>query len=204
MTTHINLVKQIEKKYDIILASQSIRRQQLLGCIGFKFKLAEKIEIDESAPNNLDYLEAVEYIALKKANAIKHKITKTQLIITCDTVVVYNNKIMGKPKSREEAVAFLKTLSGHKHEVVSGCCIMDINKFITFHDITSVWFDNITDNDIAYYVNKYKPFDKAGAYGIQEWIGMIGISQIEGSYFNVMGLPTHKLYKELGNFLQTM
>lgn len=201
MVEHIGLIEKIEKKYQIVLASQSKRRQQLLSDLGFSFTIVDTLDIDESAPNNLNYIETAEYIAHKKASTIKDKISKNQLVITCDTIVVHENKILGKPKNRDEAVMFLKTLSDSKHEVVSGVCILGYDKYKLFHDITTVWFDKLADSDINYYVDKYKPYDKAGAYGIQEWIGMVGILKIEGSYFNVMGLPTQKIYKELAGFL---
>ncbi|HOG20123.1 MAG TPA: Maf family nucleotide pyrophosphatase [Salinivirgaceae bacterium] len=201
MVKHTGLIERIEKKYQIVLASQSKRRQQLLSDLGFSFTIVDTIDIDESAPNNLNYIETAEYIAHKKASTIKDKVSKNKLVITCDTIVVHNNKIIGKPKNRDEAVMFLKTLSDSKHEVVSGVCILGYDKYKLFHDITTVWFDKLTDSDINYYVDKYKPYDKAGAYGIQEWIGMVGILKIEGSYFNVMGLPTQKIYKELAGFL---
>jgi len=201
MVKHTGLIEKIEKKYQIVLASQSKRRQQLLSDLGFSFTIVDTLDIDESAPNNLNYIETAEYIAHKKASTIKDKISKNQLVITCDTIVVHNNKIIGKPKNRDEAVMFLKTLSDSKHEVVSGVCILGYDKYKLFHDITTVWFDKLTDSDINYYVDKYKPYDKAGAYGIQEWVGMVGILKIEGSYFNVMGLPTQKIYKELAEFL---
>ena len=186
MVKHTGLIEKIEKKYQIVLASQSKRRQQLLSDLGFSFTIVDTLDIDESAPNNLNYIETAEYIAHKKASTIKDKISKNQLVITCDTIVVHNNKIIGKPKNRDEAVMFLKTLSDSKHEVVSGVCILGYDKYKLFHDITTVWFDKLTDSDINYYVDKYKPYDKAGAYGIQEWVGMVGILKIEGSYFNVM------------------
>lgn len=201
MVKHTGLIEKIEKKYQIVLASQSKRRQQLLSDLGFSFTIVDTLDIDESAPNNLNYIETAEYIAHKKASTIKDKVSKNQLVITCDTIVVHNNKIIGKPKNRDEAVMFLKTLSDSKHEVVSGVCILGYDKYKLFHDITTVWFDKLTDSDINYYVDKYKPYDKAGAYGIQEWIGMVGILKIKGSYFNVMGLPTQKIYKELAEFL---
>ncbi len=201
MVKHTGLIEKIEKKYQIVLASQSKRRQQLLSDLGFSFTIVDTLDIDESAPNNLNYIETAEYIAHKKASTIKDKISKNQLVITCDTIVVHNNKIIGKPKNRDEAVMFLKTLSDSKHEVVSGVCILGYDKYKLFHDITTVWFDKLADSDINYYVDKYKPYDKAGAYGIQEWVGMVGILKIEGSYFNVMGLPTQKIYKELAEFL---
>ena len=201
MVKHTGLIEKIEKKYQIVLASQSKRRQQLLSDLGFSFTIVDTLDIDESAPNNLNYIETAEYIAHKKASTIKDKISKNQLVITCDTIVVHNNKIIGKPKNRDEAVMFLKTLSDSKHEVVSGVCILGYDKYKLFHDITTVWFDKLTDSDINYYVDKYKPYDKAGAYGILEWVGMVGILKIEGSYFNVMGLPTQKIYKELAEFL---
>ncbi|HPW66665.1 MAG TPA: Maf family nucleotide pyrophosphatase [Salinivirgaceae bacterium] len=201
MVKHTGLIEKIEKKYQIILASQSKRRQQLLSDLGFTFTIVDTLDIDESAPINLNYIETAEYIAYKKASTIKDTIGKNQLVITCDTIVVHDNQIIGKPKNRDEAVIFLKALSDSKHEVVSGVCILGYDNYKLFHDITTVWFDILTDSDINYYVDKYKPYDKAGAYGIQEWIGMIGILRIEGSYFNVMGLPTQKIYKELAEFL---
>lgn len=181
----------------LTLASNSPRRQQLLREGGFDFNI-RTVAIEESFPDNIDSNEVAEYLALKKADAID-LLSKDEVLITSDTVVILNDKILGKPNSKEDAFTMLKDLSNKTHSVVTGVCIKTSTKTISFSDTTAVTFKKLSEEEINYYIDNFQPFDKAGSYGIQEWIGMIGITKIEGSYFNVMGLPIHKLYNELAN-----
>lgn len=187
------------KKYNIILASQSPRRQNLFKELKFDFTIEIK-EVDEIYPNHLIKEEIPTYLAELKAAAFNETITDDQLIITADTIVWVNNSILGKPKNYNDAYSMLETLSGNKHTVYTGVCLKSKNKTTTFWSSTDVYFRKLESNEIEFYLENYKPYDKAGSYGIQEWIGYIGIEKIEGSYFNVMGLPIQKLYDELKNF----
>ena len=195
------MIKTLEK-FDIILASQSPRRKNLLRGIDVDFRIVLKDEIDESYPSHLNKSEIPEYLAKKKAQNYIHDLKPESLLITADTVVWLDNKVLGKPESEEDAVSILNELSGRMHEVITGVCITSVNKQSSFCSLTKVWFRKLNAEEISYYINQYKPYDKAGAYGIQEWIGYVGIERIEGSYFNVMGLPIQQLYNELLNFTQ--
>ena len=182
----------------LTLASKSPRRKYLLEGCGFTFETSH-LEVDESYGPNLSIYEVAKYLAQKKAD--KYDFTQPdEVVITADTVVIFKNKILGKPQNVEEAVAMLSTLSGNTHEVVTGVCIGDEYQQKVFDDITSVTFKKFTKEEIRYYVDNFKPYDKAGAYGAQDWWGMIGIVKLVGSYFNVMGLPTHKVYPEIMTF----
>jgi len=192
------LLKNLEK-YNIILASDSLRRQELLKELGLKFKVISS-QSEESFPEALGMTAIPEYLAGLKANAVKNKMPENYLLITADTIVWEYGKVIGKPVDREDAIAILESLSGSQHQVITGMCIKTAEKEVSFHAVTEVWFDELTKEEIVYYVDKYKPYDKAGAYGIQEWIGFIGIMKIEGSFYNVMGLPVHKLYQNLKKF----
>jgi septum formation protein len=176
---------------NIILASQSPRRKELLALLDLEFTV-EVREVDEVFPDNIDVTEVAEYLAKLKASAFTN-ITDEQLIITADTVVVLDNKILGKPKNKAEATQMLQSLSNRSHRVITGVCIKTCDKTISFSNTTKVYFKELTASEIDYYIENYKPFDKAGSYGIQEWIGAIGITKIEGSYFNVVGLPIQEL-----------
>lgn len=182
----------------LILASKSPRRQQLLKDAGFDFKVITR-DIDESYPNTLETKEVARFIAEKKADAFKD-ITEDNIVITSDTVVIQGDKVLGKPADRNEAVAMLTMMSGSSHLVISGVCIAHKEQRVVFDDTTKVHFKALTVSEIEYYVDNFKPYDKAGAYGIQEWIGMVGITKIEGSYFNVVGLPVQKVYEALNQF----
>lgn len=184
-------------KYNIILASASPRRRELLSGLGVSFETLCLPGIDESFPDSLPANEVAGYISVKKAEAYKQQMQTNQLIITADTVVVSENRILGKPHSRENAVEMLRFLSGKTHHVITGVTILTTDKQKTFSVSTDVTFANITDKEINYYIDCYQPMDKAGAYGIQEWIGFIAVESISGSYFNVMGLPIQRLYQEL-------
>ena len=183
--------------YKVILASNSPRRKELLGGLGIDFEVRTLQDIDESYPDTLRGEEIPMYISGKKAEAYKRTMADDEMIITADTIVYDNGQVLGKPKNRGEAVQMLKGLSGHAHEVITGVSIVTKKKTVQFASTSKVTFAALTDEEIAYYVDTYKPYDKAGAYGIQEWIGYVAVTRIEGSYFNVMGLPIQKLYSEL-------
>ncbi|MCT4615266.1 MAG: Maf family protein [Marinifilaceae bacterium] len=183
----------------LILGSQSPRRQELLKDLGFDFELKLK-EVDESYPLNTPIDEVAEYIANKKSLAYLEELEDNEIVICADTVVCCDSEVLGKPRSIEEASYMLRKLSNKWHKVISGVSIRSKEKHKCFSGVTEVHFKKLEEEEIEFYINKYKPFDKAGSYGIQEWIGYIGIDSIRGSYFNVMGLPTYLLYKELKEF----
>ena len=186
------------KGYKIVLASNSPRRRELLGSLGIDFKVFTLADIDESYPPGLGAKQTAEYISAKKASAYMAEINPDVLLITADTVVSIDDDILGKPSSEADACKMLRMLSGRTHEVITGVSIVLGGKCNTFSAVSRVTFDHITDEEISYYVENFRPMDKAGAYGIQEWIGMVAVKGIEGSYFNVMGLPVQRLYRELG------
>ena len=185
--------------YNIILASQSPRRRQILKDAGVTFESRAK-DTNEDFPSSLPKKEVPEFLANKKAQAFLPELKDNELLITADTVVIIDGEILNKPANREEAISMLQKLSGKMHEVVTGVSLTSISKQILFSDLTKVYFLPLDLSDIEYYVDTHKPFDKAGSYGIQEFIGYIGIEKIEGSYFNVMGLPIHKVIQELRKF----
>jgi len=187
------------KKYNIILASQSPRRQMLLKGLDINYTLKLK-DVNEDFPRHLKREEIALYLAEKKANAFNNDLLDDTLIITADTIVWINNQVLGKPKDFNDAVRILKILSGHEHEVITAICLKTKLKTTSFFSLTKVAFKELSEEEIHYYINNYKPYDKAGAYGAQEWIGYVAIKHIEGSYFNVMGLPTRLLYDELLKF----
>lgn len=187
-------------EYKIILASNSPRRKELLSGLDLEYEVRTLPDIDETYPDNLKGEEIALYIANKKAEAYKNLIKDNTLLITADTIVLLKNKVYGKPNDEEDAKQMLRELSGNTHRVVTGVCILTKTKQKSFAVTSKVRFTDLSESEIEYYVSKYKPFDKAGAYGIQEWIGYIGIEHISGSYFNVMGLPVQRLYRELQNF----
>ncbi|HTO35780.1 MAG TPA: Maf family nucleotide pyrophosphatase [Flavobacterium sp.] len=184
------------KKYHLILASASPRRQQLLRDLGFDFEVRLK-EIEEIYPKNLKAEEITNYLAELKAKAFENELSNNDILITSDTIVWHEEKALEKPKNKTEAFEMLKSLSGKTHKVISSVCLKRTVETLTFFDVTYVTFLHLNDEEIEYYIEQFKPFDKAGAYGIQEWIGLIGVSKIEGSYTNVVGLPTHLIYKNL-------
>lgn len=188
------------KDYNIILASNSPRRRELFGSLGLKFESQILPGIDESYPEELIGQAIPMHIAAKKAEAYRETMKNNDLIITADTIVHVKGQVLGKPTDAEDARRMLHLLSGCWHEVITGVSIMTKDIQHTFAVTTNVTFDKLSDEDINYYIENYKPYDKAGSYGIQEWIGLIGVSKIEGSYFNVMGLPVQRLYKELKRF----
>ena len=188
------------KKYEIILASNSPRRKELLGGLDIDFCVRTLPGISEDYPENIPVAEIPEYIAREKAEANRKQMHNNELIITADTVVVVGNEVLGKPNNAEEARDMLHKISGKTHKVITGVCIMTCNKQKSFSVSTNVTFKELTDTEIDYYIATYQPFDKAGAYGIQEWIGYVGVTQLEGSYYNVMGLPIQRIYTELSQF----
>lgn len=192
------VLKNLEK-YNLILASASPRRQQLMTDLGLTFEV-KPADVDEFYPENLGMTAIPEYLAQLKADALNGSMGENDLIITADTIVWKDDKVLGKPVDHQEAFDMLKSLSGSQHQVITGMHLQSKSKKISFHAVTEVWFDELTDDEINFYIDKYKPYDKAGAYGIQEWIGFVGIYKIEGSFYNVMGLPIHKLYQYLKEF----
>ena len=185
--------------YNYILASKSPRRNQLLKSLGIDFIIKIK-EVEENYPNNLTKEEIPVFLAELKAKPFFADLNANELLITADTIVWFNGKVFGKPKDKAEAIQMLQQLSGNKHQVISGVCLTSLNKKKSFYSISNVQFKVLSNSEIEYYVSQFKPFDKAGAYGIQEWIGSIGITHIEGSFYNVMGLPIQKLYEEIQKF----
>ena len=184
------------KNHKVILASGSARRRQLLEELGIDFEVVVK-SFDESFPDNLRGEQIAEYIAVSKAKMFINDIKSNEIIITADTVVWLDDKILGKPLNKADALRMLREISGKTHEVITGVSILFDDKISTFTDTTKVTFREMADNEINYYVEKYSPYDKAGAYGIQEWIGLAACSHIEGSFYNVMGLPVQKVYDKL-------
>lgn len=189
------ILQQKFSSYHILLASNSPRRKQFLTDLGLTFTV-QPANVNEEYPPELKGKDIALFIAEQKASAFTD-ISPNELVITCDTIVWHNHTAFGKPYDKAEAVEMLQQLSGKTHEVISAVCLKSGTKNHLFYDITRVTFNNLSNEDIAYYVDQYKPFDKAGAYGIQEWIGLIGIEKIEGSYTNVVGMPMEKLYNEL-------
>lgn len=184
----------------IILASKSPRRRELLEMLDIDFECMTIDGIEEKYPENLEPERVPEYLAELKAAAYRKVIGKNDIVITADTVVISNGKILGKPANREDAVEMLLDLSGHTHKVVTGVSVTSTDRSHTFRCETEVTFDNITEEEVAYYVDKYRPFDKAGSYGIQEWIGCVAVAGINGSFYNVMGLPVNRLYHLLSSW----
>lgn len=184
------------KNKKIILASKSPRRKELLEGLHINFEIKVS-DVEENFPSHLKNEEIAVYLAEKKANAMSLELDNDTVIIAADTLVFLGDKILEKPKDEKSAFEMLSFLSGKKHQVISGVCVLTKNKSESFYDITDVYFKELTQKEINFYIQKYKPFDKAGSYGIQEWIGFIGIEKINGSYFNVMGLPLFKLQNVL-------
>lgn len=190
----------ISDKYRLILASNSPRRKELLGGLGLPFEVRVLKDIDESYPFDLPVGQVAIYIAGKKAQAYRQSIREDELIITADTVVIVDDQILGKPVDAADAQRMLRLLSGRTHQVTTGVCMLTSRQERRFDVTTEVTFKPLSDDEIDYYVARYKPFDKAGAYGIQEWIGYIGVTGLSGSYYNVMGLPVQRIYTEFQYF----
>ncbi len=185
------------KKFNIVLASNSPRRKELMSGLGVDYVVKTLPDVDESYPDTLQGEEIPAYISREKAEAYQSMIEPDELLITADTIVWMNGEVLGKPKDREDAIRMLRKLSGASHQVITGVCLTTKGWQNSFTGTTDVTFAVLSEEEIVYYVDKYSPMDKAGAYGVQEWIGFIGVESISGSYYNVMGLPVQKLYREL-------
>jgi septum formation protein len=187
------------KNKRIILASKSPRRQELLKGLGLTFEVRTK-DIEETYAADLRAEDVPVFLSEKKANEFLHELKSGEIIITSDTIVIHQGKILEKPKSKEDAHQMLRRLADSEHVVVTGVCIQSLEKKVVFSDLTRVEFSALTDEEIDFYIENYKPFDKAGSYGAQDWIGFVAIKKLTGSYFNVMGLPVHRVYAELKKF----
>ena len=185
------------KKYKVILASNSPRRKELLSGLGIDYEVRTLPDVDESYPESLQGADIPLYISEEKADAYRALLQPGELMITADTIVWLDGRVLGKPKDREDALQMLRDMSGRTHEVFTGVCITTTDWQRSFAAQTEVRFAQLTEEEITYYVDRYQPMDKAGSYGVQEWIGFIGVENISGSYFNIMGLPVQRLYREL-------
>lgn len=194
------MLKDKLKKYTIILASGSPRRQQFFKDLDLDFEIRLK-EVEEIYSDVLKAEEITNYLAELKANEFVNELSDNDILVTSDTIVWHENKALGKPKDYNDAFQMLQSLSGKTHEVITSVCIKTNAKTDTFHEVTKVTFNPLSDEAITYYLNNYKPFDKAGSYGIQEWIGLVAISRIDGSYANVVGLPVDKVFQHLLTFV---
>lgn len=188
------------KNYNFILGSNSPRRKEILKEIGLDFSIYPS-NIDENFNKEIDLEDIPVFLAEKKANALKNKLKENDILITADTIVIYKNELLSKPENSYQAKKMLEKLSGKSHKVITGVCLLSKNNKSIFSSKTIVTFNDLDKFEIEFYVNKYKPFDKAGSYGIQEWIGLIGVKKIEGSYTNVVGLPASMVYTELKKFI---
>lgn len=184
-------------KYKIVLASNSPRRKELLSGLGVDYVVKTLPDVDETYPQGLNEEDIAKHIARGKAEAYREVMNDDELVITADTIVWLEGTVMGKPKDEEDAREMLRRLSGRTHQVVTGVCLTTTSMQKTFATVTDVTFSNLTEEEIDYYVTRYRPMDKAGSYGVQEWIGFVGVENLSGSYFNVMGLPIQRLYTEL-------
>ncbi|MDD3685687.1 MAG: Maf family nucleotide pyrophosphatase [Bacteroidales bacterium] len=191
--------KFIKPEYKILLASASPRRRELIAELGFDFSIVKAPESDELIPKNVKREQIAIHLAKEKSE-LYGDLNENEILVTADTIVWIDDAVLGKPVDAEDAIQMLKLLSGKEHFVFTGVCLRSISKIVSFHAETMVRFANLSDDEILYYVENYKPLDKAGAYGIQEWIGMIAAERIEGSYYNVVGLPVQMLYRELIKF----
>ncbi|EJL60469.1 Maf-like protein [Flavobacterium sp. CF136] len=190
------MLKEKLKKYTLILASGSPRRQQFFKDLDLDFEIRLK-EIEEIYPPELKAVEITDYLAKLKANAFEGDLKTNEILVTSDTIVWHENKALGKPKNAQEAFEMIKSMSNKTHEVITSVCFKTNSASVLLNDITKVTFNELSDEAILYYIENYKPYDKAGAYGIQEWFGFMAVAKVEGSYTNVMGLPTAKVYKYL-------
>ena len=188
------------RNYHIILASKSPRRQELLGGLGIDFEVKVLPDIEESYPADLPVTQIAEFIAKEKADAYRQVMQEQDLIITADTIVIVDNEVLGKPINADDARRMLRLLSNRTHQVITGVCLTTTKHQRHFSVSTDVTFKQLSEQEITHYIEVYRPFDKAGAYGIQEWRGYIGVTGLNGSYFNVMGLPVQRIYSELSTF----
>lgn len=187
-------------KYNIVLASNSPRRRELLQRLGINFKVRNLLGVDETFPEALRGEDIARYVSRKKAEAYRHSMAANEMLITADTIVCIDGEVLGKPKDEEQARAMLRKLSGRIHQVITGVTVLTVQKIETFAVTSHVKFAQLDDSEIEFYISGYLPFDKAGAYGIQEWIGLIAVEELRGSFFNVMGLPMQRLYNVLKTF----
>ena len=194
------MLKEKLNKINIILASGSPRRQQFFKEMDLHYTIRLK-EIEEIYPEHLQAEEITNFLAELKASAFENELKENDVLVTSDTIVWLNGKALGKPKDYDDAFKMLQQLANQTHEVITSVCLKSIDKTDVFHNVTKVTFAKLSDEAITYYLNNYQPFDKAGSYGIQDWIGLIGISKIEGSYTNVVGLPTEMLFQKLMNYV---
>lgn len=185
------------KKFKIILASNSPRRKELMSGLGVDYVVRTLPDVDETYPDTLSGADIPEYIAREKADAYRQTMERDELLITADTIVWLNDQVLGKPKDRQEAIEMLQQLSGQAHQVFTGVCLTTTDWQKSFTATSDVLFAELSDDEIEYYVDRYMPMDKAGAYGVQEWIGYVAVQSISGSFYNIMGLPIQKLYGEL-------
>lgn len=190
------------KNYRLILASQSPRRRQLLADCGLEYELAERYEVEELFPATMDADEVPVYLSRLKSEGYPAELAERDILLTADTVVIIDNEILGKPADEAEARAMLRRLSGRAHRVTTGVTLRSRDRVESFAVQSDVYFRTLTDEEIAYYVTRYRPMDKAGSYGIQEWIGYVGIERIDGSFYNVMGLPVQRVYAALAEFIK--
>jgi septum formation protein len=196
------LLPELLRGYRLILASQSPRRKELLAGLDLQFEIIVRPDIGEDFPPGMDKFEIPDFLALSKSDAYTDLLDDKTILITADTIVWLQNEVVNKPENIEDAKLIVSRLSGNVHEVITGVCLRSVWKTKIFHCLSKVWFRNLTDEEINYYIDHYRPMDKAGAYGIQEWIGYAGIEKIEGSFYNVMGLPVQTLYLELQEFVK--
>ena len=190
------------KNHRLILASQSPRRRQLLSDCGLEYELAERYEVEEVFPATMEADEVPVYLSRLKSEGYPAELAENDILLTADTVVIVDNQILGKPADEAEARAMLRTLSGRAHRVTTGVTLRSKSRVESFAVQSDVYFRELTDEEIDYYVERYRPMDKAGSYGIQEWIGYVGIERIDGSFYNVMGLPVQRVYAALGEFVK--
>ncbi|HEX8015034.1 MAG TPA: Maf-like protein [Flavobacterium sp.] len=190
------MLKEKLKKYTLILASGSPRRQQFFKDLDLEFEIRLK-DIEEIYPPELKAIEITDFLALLKANAFEGELKENEILVTSDTIVWHQDKALGKPKDAKEAFEMIKSMSGTTHEVITSVCFKTSSACTLLSDVTKVTFNNLSEEAILYYIENYKPYDKAGAYGIQEWFGFMAVAKVEGSYTNVMGLPTAKVYEYL-------
>ena len=195
------MLKEKLEPYHLLLASKSPRRKQLLSGLDVPFEIIHG-DVEEVWPESIDLFEIPEYLAVLKAEAIKNELTEKDILLTADTAVFFENEILNKPIDRNDAFKMIQKLSGNVHSVITGVCLMDKTRKTSFSDITKVHFKDLSESEINYYLDNYEPYDKAGSYGAQDWIGYIGIDRLEGSYYNVMGLPVRKVYSGLLEFIE--
>ena len=194
------MLEKILQGRKIILASASPRRKELLGGLGVEFTIDTKNSFEEIAPEGLPFTQYPEYMAKGKSQGFHRDLLPDEILVTADTMVLCSDEIMGKPTDRADAIRMVQKLQNNRHSVLTGVCIRSLEKEVCFTATTDVFFDELSQEEIEYYVDTYRPFDKAGAYGVQEWVGYAGIKRIEGSYFNVVGLPVQMLYQKLKEF----